>query len=134
MPGGWNNRFKNAWEPVFHFCKATGIKFRPEAVSHQTDATFKYSPKNTKAGSGSGLLGSNRAQGFESGMARPSNVIEAKAETGQVAHPAPYPVALPQFFIEAFTDTGDIVFDPFMGSGTTLIAAEKTARIGIGTE
>ena len=35
VPGGWNNRFKNAWEPVFHFCRQPQIKFRPKAVSHE---------------------------------------------------------------------------------------------------
>ena len=31
VPGGWENRFKNAWEPVFHFCRQKSIKFRPKA-------------------------------------------------------------------------------------------------------
>ena len=30
VPGGWGNRFKNAWEPVFHFCRQPEIKFRPQ--------------------------------------------------------------------------------------------------------
>jgi len=30
VPGGWPNRFKNAWEPVFHFCRQPQIKFRPK--------------------------------------------------------------------------------------------------------
>jgi DNA modification methylase len=37
-------------------------------------------------------------------------------------------VALPQFFIRAFSDPGDLVFDPFGGSGTTLMAAMRTGR------
>jgi len=43
-------------------------------------------------------------------------------------------VGLPEFFIKAYTDPRDIVFDPFMGSGSTLIAAEKTGRCGRGKE
>ena len=57
VPGGWNNRFKNAWEPIFHFCRESRIKFRPEAVSHRSDDVFDYSPENRKAKTGSGLLG-----------------------------------------------------------------------------
>ena len=57
MPGGWGNRFKNAWEPVFHFCRQQQIKFRPEAVGHESEDCFDYSPDNPKSNSGSGLLG-----------------------------------------------------------------------------
>ena len=49
-------------------------------------------------------------------------------------HPAAFPVGLPEFFINAYTDAGDAVYDPFMGSGSTLIAAEKTGRNGYGIE
>jgi hypothetical protein len=39
-----------------------------------------------------------------------------------------------EFFVLAFTDAGDVVFDPFMGSGTTMAAAEVLRRIGYGAE
>jgi DNA modification methylase len=39
-----------------------------------------------------------------------------------------FPVALPQFVLESYTDTGELVFEPFCGSGTTLLAAERTGR------
>lgn len=38
-------------------------------------------------------------------------------------------MALPQFVIEAYTDPGDLVFEPFGGSGTTMLAAERTGRV-----
>jgi hypothetical protein len=57
VPGGWNNRFKNAWEPVFHFCRQPQIKFRPKRVGHESEDCFDYSPHNPKSTSGSGLLG-----------------------------------------------------------------------------
>jgi len=44
VPGGWNNRFKNAWEPVFRYSKLGSIKFRPDAVSHPSGGCFDYSP------------------------------------------------------------------------------------------
>lgn len=49
-------------------------------------------------------------------------------------HTAPYPKTLPDLSISTFTKKGDIVFDPFLGSGTTIISAAKMNRIGIGTE
>jgi modification methylase len=49
-------------------------------------------------------------------------------------HPAPFPLSLPQLFIEACTDEGDIVLDPFMGSGTTAVAAKNLKRRFIGCE
>ena len=127
VPGGWNNRFKDAWEPVFHF--ATGaIKFRPEAVSTQSTQCFDYSPANGKSSNGSGLKSGEPVGGLQGGMARPSNVLEIAAAAGADGHSAAFPLGLPAFFIKAFTDPGDLVYEPFCGSGTTLIAAEQLGR------
>jgi len=54
----------------------------------------------------------------------------------RVGHPAPFPVELPKRLIELYTYEGDVVLDPFMGSGTTAIAALRTQRhyIGFDTE
>jgi len=157
VPGGWSNRFKNAWEPVYHFSRERKIKFRPRAVAHWSDDCFDYSPDNPKSASGSGLLGTgprgaaadkgrnqaawqttrrnaNDLEGRHGGLARPSNVIEAKTESSQGNHSAPFPRAIPEFFIKAFSDAGDVVFDPFAGSGTTLVAAGLLDRAGYGVE
>jgi len=133
VPGGWNNRFKNAWEPIGHFSRSETIKFYPYAVGHHSDDVFDYSPDNPKSTSGSGLLGSGPRERHE-GLARPSNVIEARTESNQGSHSAPFPRAIPEFFIKAFSDSGDIVLDPFSGSGTTMAAAHVLARIGYGIE
>ena len=132
VPGGWGNRFKNAWEPVFHFCRQREIKFRPEAVGHLSDGCFDYSQDTPESNSGSGLLGQHEDR--HRGIARPSNVIEAKTESSQGSHSAPFPRAIPEFFIKAFSDEGDVVFDPFLGSGTTMAAAAVLGRTGYGTE
>lgn len=50
----------------------------------------------------------------------------------RVQHPAPFPVELPRRLIDLYTYEGDIVLDPFLGSGTTLVAAERTGRRGVG--
>jgi site-specific DNA-methyltransferase (adenine-specific) len=133
VPGGWNNRFKNAWEPVFHFARTDGIKFRPEAVSHRSEKVLTYSRNTPKAPSG--LLQWN-PDVYKPGMARPSNVLDLPSGGSLVIaeQTAGFPVDLPAFFINAFSDPGNIVYDPFMGSGTTLIAAERTGRIAYGME
>jgi DNA modification methylase len=50
----------------------------------------------------------------------------------RVNHPAPFPVELPERFIELYTYKGDVVLDPFMGSGTTAVAAARTGRRFVG--
>jgi site-specific DNA-methyltransferase (adenine-specific) len=52
----------------------------------------------------------------------------------RIGHPAPFPVELPRRCIKLFTYVGDIVLDPFAGSGTTLLASLETGRVGIGVE
>jgi len=57
--------------------------------------------------------------------------IPAESAT-RVGHPAPFPVELPQRLIELYTYVGDLVLDPFMGSGTTAVAAMRTDRHFVG--
>ncbi|MFA4045261.1 MAG: hypothetical protein HZRFUVUK_002071 [Candidatus Fervidibacterota bacterium] len=52
----------------------------------------------------------------------------------KVGHPAPFPVELPYRLIQLYTFEGEVVLDPFMGSGATAIAALKTGRIFVGYE
>jgi len=52
----------------------------------------------------------------------------------KIGHPAPFPVELPKRCIKLFSYTKDIILDPFLGSGTTLIACLETKRKGIGVE
>ena len=147
VPGGWGNRFKNAWEPVFHFSAPEArIKFHPTAVGHVSSNCFDYAPNNPKSRSGSGLLGTGARgvaagkpgaaddDGRFAGIARPSNVIEVKSESSQGSHSAPFPRALVEFFVKAFTDAGDLVFDPFLGSATSIAAAHVLGRVGYGSE
>lgn len=49
-----------------------------------------------------------------------------------IGHPAPFPFSLPERCIKMFSYKGDIVLDPFMGSGTTIVACEQLQRKGIG--
>jgi site-specific DNA-methyltransferase (adenine-specific) len=58
------------------------------------------------------------------------------ASATRVGHPAPFPVDLPQRLIELYTYEGELILDPFMGSGTSAVAAVRTGRhyVGFDTE
>jgi DNA modification methylase len=144
LPGRYPGRFKNAFEPIFHYSKAESgdIKFSPERVGHPSDSIPVYSLETNlnPVGSMTGVpndretareRSSNRKT--REGVALPSNRLPPFSTDG-TDHSAAFPVALPEFFIKAFSDEGDAIFDPFMGSGTTLIAAEKNGRIAYGME
>src|SRR5439155_3014566 len=52
----------------------------------------------------------------------------------RIGHPAPFPVELPRRFIELYTYKDDLVLDPFIGSGTTAVAAVQAGRPWVGYE
>ena len=133
VPGRWPNRFKNGWEPVFHFSASERIKFDPEAVGHESDDVVAYSPDNPKTHSG--FLSGSVKERF-SGIALPTNVLKIGTAHSdpERGHTAEFPVALPTFFLKAYTVQGDVILDPFLGSGTTLIAAHDGGRVGYGVE
>jgi DNA modification methylase len=61
------------------------------------------------------------------------SVWEIQAESAaRVKHPAPFPVALPRRFIELYTFVDDLVLDPFLGSGSTAVAAVESGRRYVG--
>lgn len=63
------------------------------------------------------------------------SVWHIPAESAQrVGHPAPFPVELPRRFIELYTYRGELVLDPFIGSGTTAVAAVRSGREWVGYE
>ena len=62
-----------------------------------------------------------------------TDVWDLPAESAtRVGHPAPFPVELPRRLIELYTYRGDLVLDPFMGSGSTAVAAVRTERHFVG--
>jgi site-specific DNA-methyltransferase (adenine-specific) len=52
----------------------------------------------------------------------------------KIGHPAPFPVELPKRLIELYTFAGEVILDPFMGSGQTALAATQTGRHYVGYE
>jgi site-specific DNA-methyltransferase (adenine-specific) len=64
----------------------------------------------------------------------PGETVWEMTTESAVAHPAPFPVELPKRVIQLYTQPGDVVLDPFMGSGSTAIAAKLTGRHYVGYE
>lgn len=63
-----------------------------------------------------------------------SNVWEIAVAKNKTAHPAVFPIQIPLDHIKTWTNEGDIVLDPFIGSGTTALAAKKLNRNYIGID
>lgn len=63
-----------------------------------------------------------------------SNVLEFATECSNKNHSAAFPIELPTWFIKLFSKEEDIVFDPFLGSGTTVIASILLKRNYLGIE
>lgn len=121
-PGWWPNRFKNSFEPCYHFAREKHFDMYQDNMRiplDPTDVIKKASPNErhtSSTGSGFGVNYSN-FKGREYKM--PSNVIEIPPTKVTYGHPAVYPVALPEWFIKCFTKPGDLILDPFGGSGST---------------
>ena len=86
---------------------------------------------NSRVGSG---FGKNISKWVGREKAYPSNVLVMATETSNKKHSAVFPKELPSWFIKLFTKPGDTVLDPFLGSGTTSVAAIEFDRNSIGIE
>ena len=137
FPTGSNRRLKDAFEYCYWFTKSGEYKFFPEHVLEKSNSKYTESEKRRKnrfsheCKNGSGFKMNMRSA---PDMVRPSNVITLTTDNENHVHPATFPVKLPQFFIKLMTEQGDTVLDPFMGSGTTGVAAAMENREFIGIE
>mgnify|MGYP001390906608 FL=1 len=85
----------------------------------------------SKVGSG---FGKNVSNWVGKDKVYPTNVLHLATECGNKNHSATFPYALPEWFIKLFTRPGDVVLDPFMGSGTAIFAALNMGRKAIGID
>jgi DNA modification methylase len=131
LPGDWNGRLAPSFELVFHFNriarrarktkvkKSNGQASRPRNILREGDAKHPITSPHT--------------------ILQPTKIADAvirvrrqlgRVINGEVAfdHPAIFPVALAEEILTAFSEEGDIVYEPFAGSGTQIIAAERVNR------
>jgi site-specific DNA-methyltransferase (adenine-specific) len=140
-PGKWPNRFRDAWERLLQFNKEKKFHMYQDEVMVPMGDWAKSRLRNlsetdrrrdnSKVGSG---FGKNISNWLERDKAYPTNVIHLATECGNKNHSAAFPEELPEWFIKLFTVEGDTVLDPFMGSGTTNLVAERMGRSSIGIE
>ncbi len=140
-PGKWPNRFRDAWERCLHFAKARKFRMFQEDVmipiGDWADSRLRHLSETDQARDesrvGSGF-GKNVSNWLDRDLVYPTNVLHMATEISNRGHSATFPIGLPTWFIKLFTRPGDLVLDPFIGSGTTAIAAIELGRHYLGAE
>jgi len=140
-PGKWKYRFRDSWERILHFSKSKEIKMRQDAVKvpigdwtasrlkNMSNNDYSRHESSTRSGVG------RRISAWEGkDLVYPSNVLHKSPVAHNTGHSAPFPEWLPEFFINLFTDEGDVILDPFLGSGTTFRVAQRMNRVPVGIE
>ncbi len=140
-PGKWPNRFRDSWERLLQFNKNKHFNMYQEEVMVPMGDWAKTRLKKlsdtdkirdtSKVGSG---FGKNISNWIDRDKAYPTNVLHLATECNNKNHSAAFPQELPEWFIKLFTKQEDVVLDPFMGSGTTLIVANRMQRHSIGID
>jgi len=140
-PGKWPNRFRDNWERLIQFNKSKKFNMYQDTVMVPVGDWAKDRLANlsetdkirdeSKVGSG---FGKNVANWVGRQMVYPTNVLHMATECANRNHSATFPVALPEWFIKLFTQPGDVVLDPFVGSGTTIVAATQLGRSYVGID
>lgn len=140
-PGKWPNRFRDSWERLLQFNKDKKFNMYQEEVMVPMGDWAKSRLKNlsetdrirdnSKVGSG---FGKNISNWLVREKAYPTNVLHLATECNNKNHSAVFPEELPEWFIKLFTREYNTVLDPFMGSGTTLVVANRMRRHSIGID
>lgn len=140
-PGKWPNRFRDAWERLLQFNKTKQFRMYQEAVMvpmgdwaqtrlrRLSETDRKRDESRVVSG-----FGKNVSNWVGREMAYPTNVIHLATECSNRNHSAAFPTALPEWFLNLFTQPDDVVLDPFLGSGTTAVVAKMMGRKYVGID
>lgn len=121
-------RFSGRHEMILWFTKGNNYRFDLDSIRIPQKYPGKRAYKGPNKGKISGNpLGKNPSDIWDIPNVKAQHIEKTK-------HPCQFPVALPQRLIKALTKEGDTVLDPFMGSGTTGVAAILEKRKFIGAE
>lgn len=135
MPGKRGGRCRDATEYLFWFSKTNRPKIRIDSVKHpKKDTKDRTNELYGTYRSGHNTKKRETSQRFPD-MVTPLNILEVPLGNqykSAGSHVAVYPERLPEFFIKYLTDPNDIVFDPFVGSGTTAKIAKVLGRKYLG--
>jgi len=140
-PGKWPNRFRDAWERCLQFNKQKQFNMYQDNVRVPTGKWAESRLRNlsetdrrrdeSRVDSG---FGKNISNWLGRDLVYPTNVLHMATECSNRNHSAAFPVDLPEWFIKLFTEPRNVVLDPFIGSGTTALAAIKLDRNFIGID
>ena len=123
-----NRRFSGRYETIMWFTKSDKYKFNLDAVR----VPQKYPGKKYFKGPNAGKYSFNPLGKNPGDLWLIPNVKSNHVE--KTDHPCQFPVELIERFVLSMTNEGDWVFDPFLGTGTTIIAAIRHNRRGAGAE
>ncbi len=140
-PGKWPNRFRDAWERCLHFTKQKKFQMFQEAVmvpvgdwADRRLANLSSTDKVRDESRSQSGFGKNVSKWIGREKVYPTNVLHFATECANKNHSAAFPKALPEWFIKLFTRKGDLVLDPFVGSGTSAIVCRQLDRRCIGID
>jgi DNA modification methylase len=136
MPGDWAGRFAPSFEFIFHFNRESRKPHKIVPCKHAgQESHLRADGSSTAMRNKAGEVGGWTHAGTPTQEHRiPDSVIRIMRHKGKIGkdidHPAVFPVALPEFVIKAYSDENDLVFEPFGGSGSTVLACQRTGRQG----
>jgi len=125
-----HNRYEQAFEYMFVLAKGKPATWSPVKVPSKLAGKPRTGTMQHDA---SGVRATKHKGGVTAALKVPGNVWLAAGES-KTSHPAPFPEKLAHDHIISWSNTGDTVLDPFMGSGTTGVACVNTNRNFIGIE